>query len=145
MLATLEDWPSLLDSWSSVDAFCLEFSKAFDSVLHELLKVKLRAFRVQGEVRAWIDDFLPDRCQRVCVNGQLSDWACVRSGVPQGSVLGTSFFVAFINDLPETVSGLCSMYADDTKVYGETDNDVDIKKLQRDLDSRLDWYLAAKV
>ena len=59
--------------------------------------------------------------------------------MPQGSVLGPSFFVAFINDLPETVSSLSSMYSDDTKVYGEADSEGDIKKLQSDLDSLADW------
>ena len=59
--------------------------------------------------------------------------------MPQGSVLGPSLFVAFINDLPETVSGLCSMYGDDTKVYGEADSEGDIKKLQSDLDILADW------
>ena len=59
--------------------------------------------------------------------------------MPQGSVLGPSLFVAFINDLPETVSSLCSMYTDDTKVYGEADSEGDINKLQSDLDSLADW------
>jgi Ca2+/Na+ antiporter len=47
----------------------------------------------------------------------VKDWASVRSGVPQGSVLGPILFVAFINNLPEAVSTVCSMYADDTKAY----------------------------
>ena len=138
LLATLDYRTSLLDSWSSVDAIYLDFSKAFDSVPHERLKVKLRALGVQGEGLAWIDDFLTNRCRRVCGNGQLSDWANVRSGMPQGCVLGPSLFVAFINDLPESVSGLCFMYSDDTKVYGEVDSEGDIKKLQSDLDSLVD-------
>ena len=57
----------------------------------------------------------------------------------KAACLGHHFFAAFIIDLPETVSGLCSMYADDTKVYGEADSEVDIKKPQSDFDSLIDW------
>ena len=128
-----------LDSGSSLDAIYLDSSKAFDFVKHEHPKVKLRVLRVQVEGLAWIDDFLTDRCQRVCVNTQLSDWACVRSGVPQGSVLVPSLFVVIINDMPESVSGLCSMYADYTKVDGEADCEIYIKKLRSDLDSLVVW------
>ena len=65
LLATLEDWTSILDFESSVDIY-LDFSKAFHSVRHG---VKLRALGLQSEVLAWIDGFLMDICQRVCVNG----------------------------------------------------------------------------
>jgi hypothetical protein len=47
----------------------------------------------------------------------VSDWASVRNGVSQESVVGPDLFIASINDLPEVVSSVCSMYADDTKVY----------------------------
>ena len=63
----------------------------------------------------------------------------MRSGVPQGSVLGPVLLVAFINDLPEAVSSMCSMYADDTKVYNTVKNPSQKVQLQGDLDRLVDW------
>jgi hypothetical protein len=69
----------------------------------------------------------------------------VRNGVPQGSVLGPVLFVEFINDLLEAVSIVCSMYADDTKVYNTVRNTSQKVQLQGDLDSLVDcsdkWQL----
>jgi hypothetical protein len=136
LLATLDDWTRILDEGEAVDAVYLDFAKAFDSVPHERLLRKIQALGIQGNALQWIRDFLVGRCQRVSVNGAVSDWAAVRSGVPQGSVLGPVLFVAFINDLPGVVSSLCSMYADDTKVYGAAKN---ASELQVDLDRLVDW------
>lgn len=139
LLAVLDDWTKLLDEGCSVDTVYLDFAKAFDSVPHERLLDKLQAYGVRGEVHRWIRAFLTGRSQRVCVNGVQSEWAQVRSGVPQGSVLGPVLFVAFINDLPDVVSSICKMYADDTKVYRQVVTDEDREKLQKDLDELVKW------
>jgi hypothetical protein len=128
-----------LDEGSEVDAVYLDLSKAFDTVPHMRLLQKIEALGVQGEGLAWIRDFLIGRKQRVSVNGVLSEWSSVKSGVPQGSVLGPILFVMFINDLPKAVTNLCQMFADDTKIYSKIDSVDDRTALQDDLDRLVDW------
>lgn len=139
LLATMDAWTEALDRGSAVDAVYLDFSKAFDSVPHLRLLEKLKGYGFKGKILAWIADFLIGRRQRVCVNACYSDWEIVTSGVPQGSVLGPILFVIFINDLPETVQSLCQMYADDSKVYSEVENETMKEKLQADLDNLMVW------
>ena len=71
--------------------------------------------------------------------GSFSDWSEVVSGVPQGSVLGPVLFVCYINDLPEAISSIIHMYADDTKLFRQVDDDIDRRELQEDLDRLASW------
>lgn len=117
LLEVLEDWTNMLEQGVAVDVAYLDFRKAFDAVPHIRLMKKLRCFGISGKLLKWIEAFLSGRKQEVVVNGSHSKPTAVRSGVPQGSVLGPLLFLLFVNDIPSVVDCSVKMFADDTKLY----------------------------
>ncbi|CAH1239847.1 Hypp5893 [Branchiostoma lanceolatum] len=139
LLVVLEEWTQLLEKGEAIDAIYLDFRKAFDAVPHQRLLCKLGSYGVKGDLYNWVKDFLASRKQRVVLNGTSSSWTPVRSGIPQGSVLGPVLFVVYINDLPEAVSSTVRIFADDSKLYqGVKDNEGRVN-LQKDLEALRDW------
>ena len=139
LLVTLELWSELLDSGAPIEVIYLDFRKAFDTVPHQRLLTKLKAYGVSGLTHDWIRDFLSGRKQRVVVNGKLSAWADILSGIPQGSVLGPILFVIYINDLPDVVRSTTKIFADDTKLFRAIQTTEDHDILQQDLDNLVNW------
>ena len=76
-----------------------------------LLK-KLRAHGICGNLLNWIGEWLYKRQQRVVLNGNMSDWLWVISGVPQGSILGPLLFLIFINDIDKGIVNKLLKFAD---------------------------------
>ena len=141
LVETLEEWTSLLDQNNNIDILYCDFKKAFDSVPHHRLMLKVKSFGIGGKIEKWIEDFITGRRQRVCINDKKSDWIDVSSGVPQGSVLGPLLFVIFINDLPDAIDCLCKMYADDTKIYQAVNNAADAHMFQENIKELWKWSL----
>jgi len=139
LLKVMDKWTEILDRGGAIDAVFLDLAKAFDTVPHQRLIVKLKSYGFTGRLLNWITHFLTGRRQRVGVAGEFSEWREVLSGVPQGSVLGPILFICYVNDMPETVSSFLHMYADDTKIFRRVDVEGEVDQLQEDLNQLLEW------
>lgn len=133
------DWATSIDKTKQVDIFILDFEKAFDTVPHELLKTKLHKYGVPTNILHWIDSFLVNRKQCVVVNGSNSKSSVIKSGVPQGAVLGPILFLVHINDISKNISSIIRLFADDCVCYKEINNLEDCLALQSDINKLGEW------
>jgi len=101
----------------------LDFSKAFDTVSHSILIRKLDHLGIRGVALDWFKSYLNGRRQYVDVNGCQSSLLDVKFGVPQGSVLGPTLFLLYINDMSKCSDILnFTHFADDTTISYSGDN-----------------------
>jgi hypothetical protein len=138
---TLELWTKALDDGIAIDNIYLDFAKAFDKFPHNLLLIKLEAYGISGRILNWIKDYLKNQRQRVVINGVYSDWSSVESGVPQGSVFAALLFTLYINDLPDGISSLTALFADDTKLFRLLTTIISHYHLQNDIDILVNWAI----
>ena len=116
--------------------YYLDFQKAFDSVPHHRLMVKLRNYGITDKTLDVISDFLSGRSFTVKVGDSFSAFHEMTSGIPQGSVLGPLLFLLYINDLPEGLANYVSLFADDVKMIARSST-PDLNQL--DLNKLCDW------
>ena len=87
LLKLTDDWRQALDNKKDVAVIAIDLSKAFDSICHNLLLAKLKAYGIHDSAIKLIQSYLSGRSQRVKCNRKVSDWLPLRCGVPQGSLL----------------------------------------------------------
>ncbi|CAM4600964.1 unnamed protein product [Caretta caretta] len=114
LISSFEKVTDFLDKGNAVDLIYLNFSKAFDTMPHGELLVKLEKMGINMNIERWIRNWLKGRQQWVLLKGELSGWREVTSGVPQGSVLGPILFNLFITDFGTKRGSVLIKFVDDT-------------------------------
>ena len=140
LILSMEDIYRQHDKNKQVDMLILDFTKAFDTVPHQRLLMKLKHYGIDSNLHRWISSWLTERTQQVVVDGDYSSCKQVRSGVPQGTVLGPLMFLLYINDIGDHLNhSTIRLFADDCLLYRTISNQDDADRLQDDLDKLQEW------
>ena len=119
----------------------VDLKKAFDTVNHAVLMRKLQHLGLGGELLNWCKSYLSNRSQSTICNDVRSKSSIVKCGVPQGSVLGPLFFLAYINDMVDSIGDIdVRLFADDTVLFVQgKDLEYCKNKIQSGLDKFSKW------
>ena len=139
LVNTIEDLAKGLNDKQQPDLPIVDFSKDFDLVAHKRLLSKLQYCGIRDQTLTWIKNWLTGLTQCVVVEGESSDDTAVRSGVPQGTVLGPLMFILHINDIGQHTSSNITLFADDCLLYRVIHNACDALELQKDLEQMCSW------
>ena len=106
-----------LDNKKNPVTVYMDLSKAFDTLDHSILLQKLRFYGVREVELQWFQSYLTNRVQYVDIDGFISEHKILKTGVPQGSILGPLLFLIYMNDIPESSEVFdFILYADDTSL-----------------------------
>ena len=128
-----------LEEGFNLDTVYTDFAKAFDKCDFGILLLKLKKMGIKGKLGRWIQSFLNQRQQKVMINKIKSSGSKLKSGIPQGSVLGPILFLIYICDIGKDLIASTLVYVDDTKVKQRIKTEHDVEKLQEELSKLENW------
>ena len=99
LLKMIKTWRSKLNCGSKIDAVKMDLPKAFDTIKHNLLLSKLKAYCFNKNSVSFIRSYVTNRYQQTKIGDIFSEWNKIINWIPQGLILGPLFFNIFINDL----------------------------------------------
>lgn len=125
----------------------IDFAKAFNVINHELLIIKFKNLGVKNTFLSLIKNYLYDRKQIIKLGDVISDVGLIQDGVPQGSILGPTLFLSYINDLKDCkLNGNINLYADDTAIH-VSDSNIQTAAARMNSDLRIfaQWALRSRL
>lgn len=138
--SVLFNWKAALEEGKQIGVVFLDFKRAFETINRQLLLLKMEMYGFGHDILAWFREYLSDRTQ-VTKYGNISNSKNIKHGVPQGTVLGPTLFILYINDMVKIIK-TCNiqLFADDTLIYvtGDTVQNI-IDSINEDLNNLLEW------
>ena len=132
-----DKWMTCTDKGEIVGALFINFQKAFDLADHKILINKLSKLKFSNQSLQWFVSYLNSRQQTIdSGSGMSKQCATIRSGVPQGSILGPTLFLLFINNLPHLLKCCFSDFFVDDATFHTSSSDID------DIDTEIKLTLA---
>ena len=135
LMISMDKITKSLENGEFVVGVFLDFSKAFDTVNHDILLQKQHHYGIRGSAMKWFQSYLSDRNQYVTYNGTESSKRAMKCGVPQGSIRGPLLFLIYINDLSKVCNYMMPLlFADDTNIFA---SGLDVNKVQQEVEIEL--------
>ncbi len=144
----IDDWYKALNENEIIIAACfLDVSKCFDTIDHDFLIQKFNYFGVYGNEIKWFMNYMINTSDVVHCHRDTSKRFYLKTGVPQGSVLGPLMFLLYINDISQSiVEAFINMFADDASLYSMGTNFKQVNdNLQNNVTTVHDWYTNNKL
>ena len=112
-------WVGIVGQGGAARILAVDIAGAFDRVSHVGILYKVRKLGITGTLHSWLSSYLDGRSLQCLVGGQISSLYQISAGVPQGSILGPTLFLIYVNDAADVLDGNAQLeaYADDTTLY----------------------------